>query len=1679
MKNQIKKSLSLFMAVMMLLSCWVWVAPEKASADHTTGQYYVKYIVSNISEAGNNGKWSGNSMTINYTKNDGTKGTKSISLTKSNYTSTGTNKVIWEGYVDGFPNSIGWYMKMEWKAAASVYLNVRGAYFLVGKDAASCTNSVTSRDNEGGADCFKWQNNATGSGTKEATFTIYANSGDPYIASADVLSATTLDCPAWGTTTVNSTTAVQPTYWDQYGVKWLGAVDTTYFITDTATGTEDKGGQDKGIWTELNGKKGFVKINASMQENIMADENGKKDLYMIASATNSNGDEVNASQKITVSYSKVKYTFNANGSISGLGAKIYETKDKTKELGKDGTYAAEAYYGKEAIFPKNDSVFAGDGYTFLGFWTKAQPSTGDAYYYSKEADFAYPCTSAEYASYVAMVGAKEKDGVVTVAIEGEAKKFYDAGEKWDDKTKTVNGNKTYYGWWCSKDINIKFYDLDGKYLGADTVKYGQKGDAISWPKSDYTDKVFVSGAVSVKASAGKWVNKDGEAVSADNSYEFKHDLILTPATTAYNFDNAYTIVFMSEAGGELSKEEDYGYRATVTVPANREVPNAISSDPQFGYTFVGWTTVKPSKGNYHILLENSDFDDNGTAIPLVNDWIVRSDATYYPVYRKALKSYNVRFVYRDATGETVTKTIQVAYGSEIIPPVDDVPSKYATGGYEYSFLKWLYKNGENKDTESTYAQEITLSSENVNIPANALVGKNGAIVFQATYPESGTPTPYTVTFRSRNENGGVITQYFEVNHGDEITDDVVAKLAPATEYDNGEALVSFMNKWTVIEGAAGKEDPYSTEELKTFSPTSHITFEAVYGNPQNFYTVTYIDGTQSYSERVLVGSNLPAWMVSETEAYTPSKESDEKGDYVFAGWYDEKQTDTTFAATNGNKYEETSEITSNVTLYPQFKFEAKKYTITFLDYEGKKQLATYKFEYGLNIEWLIAEAQMAAKARSADETYEYEFIGWDKVVPATCEGKDMTFTAQYKATYKYYDAKWYNSKLEDGKWVADKATLEVDGKTVETYLLDTTHHTYNSKVYAPSVKTECKVAAPDGQTYVFAGWYYKDKDGNEKAYQRGMLITAEMEFYATYTLTSKVYTVTTVVKGEETPYSVAAGNAAIIPDPQAGYVNEVLHDSFAGWYTDEEFKSEFSLDTVITSNLKLYAKFEQSLHNNSELKKVISAPTYYAAGVQEIWCSCSYENTKETVEFPALTDTVKPTGTIYLGKNKWSTSDDVGAAATDNYPVEIYANANTDIIITANDKGDVNELYNPSGSGKGIRLIRAFAFPADMVLTADSYSVAASVAENVFVDTTEELTNVANFTVRLGDFEIADLAIKTDTEGNIVYDKNGKEEYVVQYNDDGSIKTKPLVSGETYIIYYTIIDKANNQQNTKVRTAKFIYDAEGPEFTITGKKNSNEAYPTYCETATITNIEADATLAINGKAVTIEEGTNSYTITKAGNYLITVTDIAGNSVSKKIKIAAEHVYSTSEKAVICTEDGYYKEECINCGDKKTDVKYIAEGHDMGETKTVEPTCKSHGYKVTECKNCDYVDRVEYQLNTDGSYALDENGEKIPVFPAVDHDYTGAEYKVAIAPTCTTEGLEEAFCTECGEGRVTRTIEIDTSAHKLGTLKTLEATCESAGYKYRVCKLCNKTIEEAGSGVAALGHSTENKNWVVT
>lgn len=213
-KMYAKKSLSLFMAVMMLLTCWVWVAPEHehASADHTTGQYYVK-IVANVtaySEMVNT-----NNLTIRYKLANGTSGetSKTVNPTKSLYQTNKNDVVFFEGYLDGFPTGFDWQINLSWKAGGTT-LSLGNARILVGSSSSNCTTNVITSDS------WTWKCGAWDfGGGSTTTFTRTQTSGTPYVNGVQTaLSDKTIDVPKTGNSTA---VTLKPIFKDQYGVYWI------------------------------------------------------------------------------------------------------------------------------------------------------------------------------------------------------------------------------------------------------------------------------------------------------------------------------------------------------------------------------------------------------------------------------------------------------------------------------------------------------------------------------------------------------------------------------------------------------------------------------------------------------------------------------------------------------------------------------------------------------------------------------------------------------------------------------------------------------------------------------------------------------------------------------------------------------------------------------------------------------------------------------------------------------------------------------------------------------------------------------------------------------------------------------------------------------------------------------------------------------------------------------------------------------------------------------------------------------------------------------------------------------------------------------------------------------------------------------------------------------------------
>ena len=116
MKKQIKKGLSLMLAVLMVLSCWVWVAPTKAEAAGDTYKLTFYYNVTNEDDGGDE-EWA----RIHYMPNNGT-GTEEYMEITFNFSKKGEGSTTVE--VPGWPTAV--YAEVNKKAFNETIVEWRG-----------------------------------------------------------------------------------------------------------------------------------------------------------------------------------------------------------------------------------------------------------------------------------------------------------------------------------------------------------------------------------------------------------------------------------------------------------------------------------------------------------------------------------------------------------------------------------------------------------------------------------------------------------------------------------------------------------------------------------------------------------------------------------------------------------------------------------------------------------------------------------------------------------------------------------------------------------------------------------------------------------------------------------------------------------------------------------------------------------------------------------------------------------------------------------------------------------------------------------------------------------------------------------------------------------------------------------------------------------------------------------------------------------------------------------------------------------------------------------------------------------------------------------------------------------------------------------------------------------------
>ena len=424
----------------------------------------------------------------------------------------------------------------------------------------------------------------------------------------------------------------------------------------------------------------------------------------------------------------------------------------------------------------------------------------------------------------------------------------------------------------------------------------------------------------------------------------------------------------------------------------------------------------------------------------------------------------------------------------------------------------------------------------------------------------GEPAPvtYIVSFES---NGGSTVASKTVNEGETVT-------CPANPTRDGFGFLGWF-----VDSAGTTEFDFSTPI------TTNITIYAMWEVAK--WTVTFISNG---------GPEVEPQIVNDGETATRPSSFSRTG-YSFHGWYTENE----FV----NKFDFTTPITSNITLYAFF--EIKTFKVNFHAHGGSA-VDSQTVNYGETV------------TRPNNPTKDgFGFLGWfvdsagttefDFTTPITANitlhaiweagvctvtfisngGTSVptqTVNAGEKATepdnpirtgYKFKG--WYSdSELTDKFSFNTKLTSDITlyanweiltytvkfesngGSEVESQKVD-----YNEKATQPSNPTKTD--------YNFAGWYSDSELTSQ--FNFNTAITANITLYAKWTM--KTYTVTFNSNGGTfvSPKIVNHGETVTQPSNPTKTGN-----TFAGWYNDSALTSQFNFSTAITSDITLYAKWE-------------------------------------------------------------------------------------------------------------------------------------------------------------------------------------------------------------------------------------------------------------------------------------------------------------------------------------------------------------------------------------------------------------------------------------------------------------------------------------------------------------------------
>lgn len=1559
MKKYFKKSLSVFLAVLMLMSCWVFVAPQKAEAA-SAGNYTVR-VKLNVTTQCASSNANNTFIKIKYKPTNGTGNeTGEVVLYRSSNTtsafgisdlfytflgSTGT-KELPEATIPGFPT----YINMSVQVSGASLRNCNATATLqvktIGTD--NWTDIVSTNvtfSNVGGVI----------NPTRNNSASISNNNLYPKATSIDIQGPAELNVPAWGAS--NATATFSGTVKDQYGVNWYQAPTWNYSATSGGT---DNGYTGVSKSTTDAADSTTITVTSDAQTANKSTTTDSKNLYVTATCGSAK-----ATKPLTLKNPAYTWTYDVNDPNPATG-NITITKNSGTPATATGTYTeSKTYYYHPTEYPTNATK---PGYIFKGMYTEKNQDV-----YAFEKDFVAKGTQFTQAAYTA-------------------------------ETSATTPPRTFYAAWNAKDITATFEDLDGNKLGTITGKYN-RSLAVN-PDYDSLIAALNDNAPEYHQQPGTSGTYDYRFVGWDvfdakdaNGNDYTHviggqspdeAILMGDVTFRPVYDpvkSEYTVNFHDTDGTIIEGiRNTYNYKEEAEVPGENLNPVYPTPDgDNAAYVFTGWTTTKPEEGKPNVVdFESKDAD--GKYIPVTTDFTVRKDAEYYPVFAK---SYWI--VFKGADGEDLSEGKYYPLGATPEIPADQ--TKEATKKYTYNFLGWS-EDGKNVTDDFTVVKNIiyvpvfeeVLNYYTVRI-IDAYFNEDGQFRTGLNINPTELPDKYHVdqtipVIETSKKDGWTYTFAGWVDdEGNEIEDSIICD--GRTDfyyalYERTEAVydINFVEKDGTTKTVNKKhfekltDDEIPTPEKSVFESDgvrytfdhwedaegnepdvntqikSDITYNAVYNELEAVKVTFVVNGVTTYETTAFPGDKVDD-VIDKYPYEDPTMADDlytEKNEFI--GWAD----------SNGDPVDKVPD--SDFVLEAQFRGSWIEYKVTFKDEYGNflkdengKDLENVVYHYGDKL-------NVPDTNKEDDLNYSYTFSYWEPADPTVCRG-NATYTAHYNRTRIFYEVTFLND----------------DGSTIKTQKY------INGARIIPPVAPGSDEPIEEGFSWKFVGWTREDGTmfNGDKIDGKNVVLKA------VYEKVGADCDIIFVVEGEATTVPVkygeklesAAFNAEKLPD-------ETGHYKFVRWL-DKDGK-EVPLSTVITEAMTLYAEFEK--HDHNLVWEVLDEPTFFEEGRGFNYCEdCGY--TFDEQEIPVLEDNIEPNGQLIIGRKIWNGPTDL---ETEDLTV---VSINDIFMVHTNDDAEEDKDFNPDGIGSGVDTIDI------RIKVGDTTTEWVNLHTNLLDQPNANATRVlGDIKIPTGDDTYADLS-QFAGEGILfaiyirITDRNGNEYFINSGNLIFDEKAPNIIVTKT-----PTGDPDAACEKVKVD----VEDGTGAELEVTlnGVKvepDENGYYTepgTYAVTATdIVGNKSKTTFTINDhdwlkyeKAANCADDGYSY-------YECKVCDIQKDY--EVIKASGEHSYEATYFPGDCETPGRTVYTCKICKDTYTVEEPLADHKFVLKEITKEATCAQPGVALYECEVCHIV-----------------KTENLPIDES-KHNWKLIE---RVAPTIYDTGYEKYRCQNCGKVVVT-------------------------------------------------------------